>query len=81
MFSKFAGERLLPYQTEAIIKAAQRRDIPCTHLERQPYKRKDFDALTGGKCICPNGLLMLGHGVHQRVLDGTWCIDLAKDLV
>lgn len=79
-FSRFAGERLLPYQTEAIIKAAQRRDIPAIQLERQPYKRDDFEDLTGGKCICPNGLLMLGHGEHQTTLDGTWSLDIQQDV-
>jgi len=79
MFSRFAQDRLLPLETEAIIKAAQRRDIPCTHLERQPFSREDFDELTGGKCIQRNGLLMLGHGVHQHVLDGTYCLDKPED--
>jgi cyanophycin synthetase len=36
--------------------------------------------LTGGKRICPNGLIMLGHGRHQKVLDGTWSLDLDEDL-
>ncbi len=79
MFSKFAGDRLLPLETEAIIKAAERRGIPFTQLERDPFKRTDFEELTGGRCIQPNGLLMLGHGEHQRVLDGVFCIDLKKD--
>jgi UDP-N-acetylmuramyl tripeptide synthase len=75
MFHIFAQERLLPVETEAIINAAQGRDIPCMQLERQPYKREDFDALTGGKCIKRNSLLMLGHGAHQHVLDGAYCLD------
>ena len=79
MYSKFAADRLLPLETEAIIKAARRRDIPAIHLERNPFKRQDFDELTGGKCIRPNGLLMLGHGKHQRVLDGTYCLDSSED--
>ena len=79
MFKKFAKDRLLPVETEAIIKAARRRDIPCIHLERHPFKREDFDELTGGRCIRRNGLLMLGHGRHQRVLDGTYCIDSPED--
>ena len=79
MFSKFARERLLPIETEAIIKAAERRDIPAIQLERDPFKRVDFDELTGGRCVLPNGLLMLGHGEYQHVLDGAYCIDLAQD--
>ncbi|MCW8926615.1 MAG: hypothetical protein OQJ84_10175, partial [Xanthomonadales bacterium] len=80
MFTDFARKRLLPIQTEAIIRAAQRRDIPAIRLERQPYKREDFTDLTKGRTVCPNGLLMLGHGKYQRVLDGTWSLDLQQDL-
>ena len=78
-FTQFALERLLPLETEAIIKAANRRDIPCIQLERQPYKREDFAHLTGGRCFSHNGLLMLGYGVHQHILDGTYCLDKAED--
>ena len=79
MFSKFARERLLPVETEAIIRAAEQRDIPAIQLERDPFKRAQFDALTGGRCILPNGLLTLGHGARQRVLDGTCCLDGPED--
>lgn len=79
MFSKFANDRLLPVETGAIIRAARRRDIPAIHLERNPLRREDFDELTGGKCIQPNGLLMLGHGQYQHVLDGTFCVDRSED--
>jgi len=78
-FKAFAKERLLPWDTEAIIKAARRRDIPSIRLERLPFKRQDFEELTGGECIRRNGLLMLGHGTHQHVLDGTFCIDLSSN--
>jgi UDP-N-acetylmuramyl tripeptide synthase len=79
MFSKFANDRLLPVETGAIMRAARRRDIPAIHLERNPLRREDFAELTGGKCIQPNGLLMLGHGQYQHVLDGTVCIDRPED--
>ncbi|MGB5489180.1 MAG: hypothetical protein WBN06_17445, partial [Lysobacterales bacterium] len=79
MFNKFAMDRLLPIETEAIIEAARRRDIPVIQLDRFPFKRADFDDLTGARCIRPNGLLMLGHGEHQRVLDGTVCINNSED--
>ena len=79
MFSKFAKDRLLPIETGAVIKAADRRDIPVTQLERNPFRRADFDELTGGKCIRLNGLLLLGHGKQQHVLDGTYCISTSKD--
>jgi len=80
MFCEFAHDRLLPLDTEAIIKAARNRDIPCTQLERQPYKREKFEELTGGDCIRRNGLLMLGHGAQQHVLDGTFCLDKSGDV-
>ena len=79
MFSKFARDRLLPIETGAIIKAAERRGVQAVHLERLPFKRVDFSDLTSGECIRPNGLLMLGYGEQQHVLDGTYCIDLAED--
>ena len=79
MFKEFAADRLLPIETWAITRAARRRGIPVTHLERNPLRREDFDEVTGGKCIRPNGLIMLGHGQHQHVLDGTFCIDRSED--
>lgn len=79
MFREFAADRLLPIETRAIARAARRRDIPAIHLERKPFQREDFSELTGGRCIRPNGLLMLGHGRYQHVLDGTFCIDRAED--
>ena len=78
-FEKFARERLLPIDTEAIINAARRRDIPVIQLERQPYKREDFKRVTSGDCIRRNGLLMLGYGAHQHLLDGTFCLDLSAE--
>jgi len=79
MFSKFARDRLLPIETEAIMRVAARRDIQAVHLERNPFKRVEFSGLTGGRCIQPNGLLMLGCGEQQHVLDGTYCIDSEED--
>ena len=78
-FSAFAADRLLPVDTEAIITAARRRNIPAIHLERQPYKRAQFDHLTDGDCVRRNGLLMLGHGAHQKILDGLFCLSASKD--
>jgi len=79
MFGEFARERLLPVETEAIIRAAERRGIPAIQLERDPFKRAAFDALTGGRCVLPNGLLTLGHGERRRVLDGAYCLDGDED--
>jgi UDP-N-acetylmuramyl tripeptide synthase len=75
LFYEFARERLLPRETEAIIKAAHRRDIPCIQLERYPFSRDKHRPI----CIRRNGLLMLGHGAHHHVLDGTFCLDKSGD--
>jgi UDP-N-acetylmuramyl tripeptide synthase len=79
-FSVFAADRLLPIDIEAIIAAARRRGIPAIQLERQPLRREQFDHLTGGDCLRRNGLLMLGHGAHQQVLDGFFCLTKSGDL-
>lgn len=78
-FSAFAAERLLPVDIAAIIDAAGRRGIPAIQLERQPRTREQYDHLTGGDCIRRNGLLMLGHGAHQQVLDGLFCLTASAD--
>ncbi len=79
LFSAFAIDRLLPVDTGAIIAAARRRGIPAIQLERYPYRREQFDHLTGGDCVRRNGLLMLGHGAHQHVLDGLFCLATSGD--
>ena len=80
-FREFARSRALPAVTGAIINAALRRNIPYLQLERYPLKRDSFKDITGDVCICLNGLLMLGHGVHQHVVDGTFCHDKSKALL
>lgn len=75
MFREFALQRLLPIETRAIINAANRVDVPSIRLEHMSYRREDFAELTGGQCIRKNGLLMLGHGLHQRVLEGVFWLD------
>jgi len=76
-FSKFAYEHRLPLETEVIIKAARKRQIPVFQLEREP--------LTGrfrtGFQVRRNGLLLLGHGAAHHVIDGTFCLDRADDRV
>ena len=76
-FSKYAGERVLPFETEAIINAARQRDIPFLQLERAPLSP---DINTGFR-VRPNGLLHLGHGANSTVLDGTFCISQAGDFL
>lgn len=71
LFCEFARERMLPRETEAVIKAARQRDIPCVQLERYPFSRDKHQAI----CVRSNGLLMLGHGSELHILDGTFCLD------
>jgi UDP-N-acetylmuramyl tripeptide synthase len=71
LFRSFAHDRRLPRDSEAIIKAARSRGIPCYHLERFPWKR---DSTKYG-CLRRNGLILLGHGEHHHNLDGTFCIE------
>ena len=76
-FSEFARARVLPSETDAIIKAAIRRDIPYFQLEQEPFSGK----FKTGFGVRPNGLLMLGHGAASRILDGTFCIDKSGEYV
>jgi len=75
-FRNTAARFVLPFETQAIIAAAARLDIPCIKLERQPY-----GGLEGDFRIRRNGLLKLGHSCHQHILDGTLCIDRNSALV
>ena len=75
-FKDFARPFILPADTQAIIDAAARLDIPCVKLEREPYK-----GLTGDFRIRQNGLLKLGHSVYQQIVDGTFCVDKGQHLM
>ncbi len=75
LFCEFAHERLLPLETEAIIKAARQRDIPCYQLERYPFSRDKRKTI----CVRRNGLLILGHGAQRYILDGTFCLGKSGD--
>lgn len=76
-FSEFARARMLPIETEAIIRAASRRGIPYFQLEQEPLSGK----LNTGFRVRTNGLLLLGHGAAHHVLDGTFCVDQSGDYV
>lgn len=76
-FSESLGDYLqaapaqrLPRQSQDIIDAATRLDIPVVKLDRDPY-----EGLSGECRICLNGMLKLGHGCRQRVIDGTFPVD------
>jgi len=71
-FLETARGLVLPRGAQAIIDAATRLDIPVAKLDRDPY-----EGVSGDFRVCPNGMLMLGHARHKRVLDGTHCIDRA----
>lgn len=75
LFSRFSLERLLPIETEAIIRLARQRSIPVFQLEREPLANH----FNTGFRVRPNGLLILGHGKNCHVLDGTFCVDRAGD--
>jgi UDP-N-acetylmuramyl tripeptide synthase len=75
-FSAFARDRVLPGDTKAIAEAAARLRIPCTKLEREPYRGLDGDFR-----IRRNSMLMFGHCRHQRIVDGTLCINQARQLL
>jgi hypothetical protein len=74
-FAEFARERVLPLETQAIIRAAERRHVPWLHLEREPLSGK----LNTGVRVRPNGLLRIGHGAAGVILDGTFCVDRANE--
>ncbi len=73
-FSEFAIARALPLETEAIIAACQSRDIPVLQLEREPLTAR----MNTGDRIRKNGLLSLGYGTYNLILDGTFCLNKAK---
>ena len=69
-FARLAVPLALPRDTQAIIDAARRADIPCLKMDRFP-----FEPRLGSFRIRPNGLLKLGHCCHQHIVDGTFCVD------
>jgi UDP-N-acetylmuramyl tripeptide synthase len=75
-FLSQAMKYVLPLDTQAIIDAAARMDVPCVKLERDPY-----DVLEGDFRVRRNGLLKLGHSCFQHIVDGTLCIDRTPELV
>ena len=68
-FLDFARPLVLPLDTQAIIEAAERLDVPCIKLDRAP-----FEAVLGDSRIRPNGMLQLGHCGYQLMVDGTLCV-------
>jgi UDP-N-acetylmuramyl tripeptide synthase len=70
-----AGKHVLPLDAQAIIHAAERMDVPCVKLERDPY-----GDLEGDFRIRRNGLLKLGHSRYQHIVDGTLCVDQTPEL-
>lgn len=75
-FREFARPLTLPADTQAIIDAATRLDVPCVKLDREPYQ-----GLHGDFRIRENGLLKLGHSAYQHIVDGTLCIDREEHLL
>ena len=69
-FQRHAAPLALPADTRAIVEAAAEAGIPCLKMDRAPFVPR-----TGEFRIRPNGLLKLGHGCHQHIVDGTFCVD------
>ena len=69
-FSEFAKPRALPLETAAIIAACRDRNIPFLQLEREPLAGRTKFA----NRIRSNGMLSLGQGRSNLVLDGTFCV-------
>jgi len=75
LFSSFARDRVLPTETSAIINIARQRNIPVFQLEREPLAANfKFNFR-----VRPNGLLILGYGENNQVLDGTFHLNRAGD--
>jgi UDP-N-acetylmuramyl tripeptide synthase len=68
-FAEQALSLVLPADTEALIEAAKRRDVPVIKLERAP-----FVTVQGDFRIRMNSMLMLGHAAHREVLDGNFSL-------
>jgi UDP-N-acetylmuramyl tripeptide synthase len=68
-FAAYAVQQVLPRDTQAILDACSRLDIPCIKLDRDPY-----EGLSGEFRIREHGLLKLGHSCYQQIVDGTLCI-------
>ena len=69
-FRRQAAPLALPADTRALIAAAAAARIPCLDMDRAP-----FEPRTGEFRIRPRGLLKLGHGRYQHIVDGTFCVD------
>ncbi|HKJ16287.1 MAG TPA: Mur ligase family protein [Xanthomonadales bacterium] len=74
-FFEEAPTQVLPQQTQDLIDAAERFDIPCKKLDRDPY-----EGLEGDFRIRPHSMLKLGQAIHQRVIDGSFPIDSGEAL-
>lgn len=75
-FRAFALDRQLPRETQALIQAAEARNIPWLQLDRPPLKQR----LNGTSRFRPNGLLWLGQCGKGQRLDNTWCSNRASAL-
>ena len=69
----FAADRVLPLDTAAIYRAAERRGIPTWKMDRYPYGRDPKDHEAQANAIRRHGLLALGHGAQGVRIEGTFC--------
>lgn len=68
-FLDFARPLVLPLDTQAIIEAAERLEVPCIKLDREP-----FEVVLDDSRIRPNSMLQIGHCGYQLMVDGTLCV-------
>ena len=69
IYAENAPAQLLPRQTQDIIDAAERMDIPWHKLDREPYQ-----GLSGDFRVRLNSMLKLGYACNNRVIDGSFPI-------
>ena len=75
-FQRAARRLGFPGDAAAIMNVASRLDIPCVRLDQDPFQ--GFTSLFRDS---PGRLLKLGHGRHQQIVDGTFCIDRCEALL
>lgn len=75
-FVEKAKPLVLPLDTEAIIAAAKRLNIPYEKMERLPFRSPEREIR-----FQENGYLRLGHGPFKQEVDGTFCVERSDRLL
>jgi len=69
-FTAMAEPLATPPETLELLAAARAWGVPTLRLEREPY-----EPVQAALRVAPNGLVMLGQGRHQMLLDGLFCLN------